>query len=50
MSKSSMNTTSSSSSDKILDKPHAGSETHWERLDTLSDNDFLEPLLTPADR
>ena len=47
-----MNTTSSSSSDKILDKPRAGSETHWERLDTLSDNEIDTsdiPLMTEED-
>ena len=36
-----MNTTSSNSSEaKSLDKPRAESETHWERLDALSDEEI----------
>ncbi len=32
MSKSNRNTASDDFLDKIVDKPRAGSETHWERL------------------
>lgn len=41
MSKSNMKTFLNTSSDlKLLDKPRADSETHWERLDVLADDEI----------